>query len=92
MFKFLHTRRVGEPVLLAIGLLLLGYGAGHEIVYTLLGLTGDAAAREVHGYLPSFGIAAAVLSVVDAFTGDIGDLGIGDAGSWLPADDPHRRA
>lgn len=61
MFKFLHTRRVGEPVLLAIGLLLLGYGAGHEIVYTLLGVSG--AAREVHGYLPGFGIVAALVSL-----------------------------
>lgn len=64
MLKFSHTRRAVEPALLAVGLLLLGYGAGHEIVYALLGLTGDAAAREVHGYLPSFGIAAALLSVV----------------------------
>jgi DNA-binding transcriptional LysR family regulator len=33
---------------------------------------------------------AAVLAVVDAFTRDIGDLGIGDDDVWLPAADPHR--
>lgn len=35
---------------------------------------------------------ASVLSVVEAFTRDVGDLGVGDAGVWLPADDPYRRA
>jgi DNA-binding transcriptional LysR family regulator len=33
---------------------------------------------------------AAVLAVVDAFTRDTGDLGIGDDDVWLPAADPHR--
>lgn len=35
---------------------------------------------------------AAVLAVVDAFTRDAGDLGIGAAGVWLPAEDPYHRA
>lgn len=33
-----------------------------------------------------------VLAVVDAFSRDVGDLGVGAAGVWLPADDPYRRA
>jgi DNA-binding transcriptional LysR family regulator len=33
---------------------------------------------------------AAVLAVVDALTGDVGDLGIHDPGCWLPDDDPHK--
>lgn len=31
----------------------------------------------------------AVLALVDAFTRDVGDLGVRDDGMWLPADDPH---
>lgn len=33
---------------------------------------------------------AAVLAVVEAFTGDVGDLGIGASGGWLPDGDPYR--
>lgn len=47
----------------ALGLALLGYGAGHEIVYELLGIAGSPAARSVHGYLPLTGFAASLLSV-----------------------------
>jgi hypothetical protein len=32
----------------------------------------------------------AVLAVADALTREVGDLGIHDAGTWLPPDDPHR--
>jgi DNA-binding transcriptional LysR family regulator len=32
----------------------------------------------------------AVLAVADALTRDVGDLGVHDPGTWLPADDPHR--
>lgn len=32
----------------------------------------------------------AVRAVIDAFTRVTGDLGIGDSGAWLPADDPYR--
>lgn len=35
---------------------------------------------------------ASVLAVVEAFTRDIGDLGVDSPGVWLPADDPYRRA
>jgi DNA-binding transcriptional LysR family regulator len=34
---------------------------------------------------------AAVLAVVDAFTRETGDLGVGDPSTWLPPGDPHRR-
>lgn len=33
---------------------------------------------------------AAVRAVIDAFTRDVGDLGVRDQGVWLPADDPYR--
>ena len=32
----------------------------------------------------------AVLAVIDAFTGDVGDLPVDDESTWLPAGDPHR--
>jgi DNA-binding transcriptional LysR family regulator len=32
----------------------------------------------------------AVRALIDEFTRDIADLGVGDEGAWLPADDPHR--
>jgi DNA-binding transcriptional LysR family regulator len=32
----------------------------------------------------------AVLAVADALTREVGDLGVHDTGTWLPADDPHR--
>lgn len=32
----------------------------------------------------------AVRAVIDAFTRSVGDLGVGDTGAWLPADDPYR--
>ena len=35
---------------------------------------------------------ASVLAVVEAFTRDVGDLGVDSPGVWLPADDPYRRA
>lgn len=32
----------------------------------------------------------AVLAVIDEFTSDTAALGVGEPGTWLPADDPHR--
>lgn len=33
-----------------------------------------------------------VLAVIEAFTRDVGDLGVDAAGVWLPVEDPYRRA
>ncbi|MBJ7459633.1 MAG: hypothetical protein JHD02_10630 [Thermoleophilaceae bacterium] len=46
-----------------IGLILLGYGAGHQLVYGLLGISGDPSAQVVHGYLPAAGWLASIAAV-----------------------------
>jgi hypothetical protein len=33
---------------------------------------------------------SAVLAVIEALTGDVGDLPVDDESNWLPAGDPHR--
>ena len=35
-------------------------------------------------------VRSVVLAAADALTHGVGDLGIHDAGAWLPEDDPHR--
>lgn len=47
-----------------LGLILLGYGAGHQLVYGLLGISGDLTARSVHGYMPTAGWLVSILTVV----------------------------
>ena len=51
-------------VAFTLGLILLGYGAGHQLVYGLLGIAGNPDARSVHGYLPAAGWLASVLTVI----------------------------
>lgn len=48
----------------AAGLCWIGWTAGHELTYTLLGLTHSAAAAEVHGYLPITRGAGALVMVL----------------------------
>ncbi|KAA0117113.1 LysR family transcriptional regulator [Mycolicibacterium sp. P9-22] len=85
---FEHVRRLGRPV--------LNNPKGQNDTES-----SDLVRRPVTGPVPLWTWSlvwrrdedrASVLSVVDAFTRDVGDLGVGDAGVWLPADDPHRRA
>ncbi|MBJ7354628.1 MAG: hypothetical protein JHC98_07365 [Thermoleophilaceae bacterium] len=58
------TKANNGTVAFALGLVLLGYGAGHQLVYGLLGIAGDPTARSVHGYLPAAGWLASLLTVV----------------------------
>lgn len=85
---FEHVRRLGRPV--------LNNPKGQNDTES-----SDLVRRPVVGPVPLWTWSlvwrrdedrASVLSVVDAFTRDIGDLGVTDAGMWLPADDPYRRA
>lgn len=56
-------RLAGSGAVFAIGLAFLGYGAGHELVYQLLGIAGTLGVSSVHGYLPFGGLAAACATV-----------------------------
>ncbi|WP_082614268.1 LysR family transcriptional regulator [Mycobacterium sp. Root265] len=85
---FEHVRRLGRPV--------LNNPKGQNDTES-----SDLVRRPVTGPVPLWTWSlvwrrdedrASVLSVVDAFTRDIGDLGVDTPGVWLPADDPYRRA
>jgi len=85
---FEHVRRLGRPV--------LNNPKGQNDTES-----SDLVRRPVIGPVPLWTWSlvwrrdedrASVLSVVDAFTRDVGDLGVDAAGVWLPADDPYRRA
>lgn len=85
---FEHVRRLGRPV--------LNNPKGQNDTES-----SDLVRRPVIGPVPLWTWSlvwrrdedrATVLSVVDAFTRDVGDLGVDAAGVWLPADDPYRRA
>ena len=85
---FEHVRRLGRPV--------LNNPKGQNDTES-----SDLVRRPVIGPVPLWTWSlvwrrdedrASVLSVVDAFTRDIGDLGVDTPGVWLPADDPYRRA
>lgn len=85
---FEHVRRLGRPV--------LNNPKGQNDTES-----SDLVRRPVIGPVPLWTWSlvwrrdedrASVLAVVEAFTRDIGDLGVDAAGVWLPADDPYRRA
>lgn len=59
-----RAKQNNGTVAFTLGLILLGYGAGHQLVYGLLGISGDPTARSVHGYMPAAGWLVSVLTVV----------------------------
>ncbi|MGH2959322.1 MAG: hypothetical protein ACRDKE_06935, partial [Solirubrobacterales bacterium] len=58
------TKRNNGTIAFILGLILLGYGAGHQLVYGLLGIAGDPTARSVHGYMPTAGWLVSIVTVV----------------------------